>query len=172
MKYWLIAVSSAVSTAFSASMTWGSPRIAGPSSRRRMDRTRGRSQSNENESGVRRPVGSAGADQALDLAQRDGRGVDGLGRDDLADRRAAAAAHAPGAARARDLSDGARALAHGLADRAVRDALAMADDQAPAPAGGPRNGVTMTHMKMDFNIGVGAELRREERWIPRGKMLP
>src|SRR5262245_56121556 len=33
MKYWLIAVSSAVSTAFSASMTWGSPRIAGPSSR-------------------------------------------------------------------------------------------------------------------------------------------
>src|SRR5262245_6378322 len=144
MKYWLIAVSSAVSTAFSASITWGSPRIAAALlSRGRMDRTRGRGQPNENESGVRR-AGSARADEALDLGERDGPGVDGLGRDDLADRRPAAAAHAPGATRARDLSDGARALAHRLADRAVRDALAMADDQAPSPAGGTRDGVTMT----------------------------
>src|SRR3990172_12258802 len=118
MKYWLIAVSSAVSTAFSASISWGSPRIAEPPVPARMDRVRRKGQPNENENGVRfRRLASACADETLDLAEAGGRGVGRLGRDDLADRRATPSAHASRAAGSGDLAPAARAFPHGLAGR-------------------------------------------------------
>jgi hypothetical protein len=120
-----------------------------------MDPARASGQPNENENGVQETAtpASAGADEALDLDEGGGRGEGRLGRDDLADRRAASPAHAPGAAGARDLLHGPRTVLDRLADGAIRDALAVADDQALASGGrSARAREIMPQMKMVFNI--------------------
>src|SRR5262245_47985940 len=159
MKYWFTAVSSAVSTPFSASITWGSPLISVLQRRSRssMRRAPRRGHSNEIESGVRESRGKrdalAGADETFDVREGGDRcGLRRLGGDDLADHRTAAAAHASRAAHACDLAHGARALAHGLADRAIAHALAVADDHARPPAGHARTRRIIANLKMDFNI--------------------
>src|SRR5262245_39028254 len=124
-----------------------------------MDRARGSGQPNENENGVqgRGTGGSARADETFDLGEREPRGIDRVAASDRPDRRAAAAAHAARAAGAGDLAHAARAFAHGLADRAIRDALAVADDQECRPPAGPaaRDELIMPQVKMDFNIASG-----------------
>src|SRR3989442_11773054 len=102
MKYWLIAVSSAVSTSFNTSITAGSPRIA--------------------DLPLRPPQGYRRWEEKA-LARRDyrplrafGRAAGGFPRDQLAHHRHASAAGAPGLTPPRDLAPRVRAAPDHFAD--------------------------------------------------------
>src|SRR6187455_508396 len=112
MKYWLIAVSSAVNTSFSTSITAGSPRIAGPPGcvRRKVSAIAGRTQRIENGCHEARERGweelARGGDGQLGAI---GRAARRFVLDQLAHGRDASAAAAPRMAREGDLARRMRA---------------------------------------------------------------
>src|SRR5262245_16860204 len=133
MKYWLIAVSSAVSTSFKASITAGSPRITAPS---RFAARYPRSVATPTQTKLKVDVAlvSARGDDRRPLGAL-GSARGDLARDQLAHGRNAATAVAPGMARERDLARRVRAAPDHFADLAIGQAPAVTDDHVGDSAG-------------------------------------